>query len=101
MKVLMCYPEKGFEEKEIDGSLESMQEAVGGYIETLRLPYDNLVLVFDEEGKLKGKPFCLKVMNFMSYWDIVGDCFFCRSEGDELVGLDKTDIARIVSRFMG
>ena len=35
-------------------TLEEMQAAVGGYIEFIHLP-DNEILVIDEEGKLKGK----------------------------------------------
>lgn len=38
-----------------DTSLESLQAAVGGYIEILQLP-DGKYLVIDEEGKIKDKP---------------------------------------------
>ena len=36
-------------------TLQELQHEVGGYIEILRTPGRRL-LVFDEEGKLKGKP---------------------------------------------
>ena len=39
--------------KDIDGSLESMQELVGGYIQSVPLSY-NTALVCDEDGKMKG-----------------------------------------------
>ena len=41
--------------KDIDGSLESMQELVGGYIQSVPLSY-NTALVCDEDGKVKGRP---------------------------------------------
>jgi hypothetical protein len=37
-------------------SLEEMQKLVGGYIQHIRLP-DQSLLIFDEEGKLKDKPY--------------------------------------------
>jgi hypothetical protein len=38
-----------------DTNLESLQAAVGGYIEILQL-HDGKCLVVDEEGKIKNKP---------------------------------------------
>lgn len=39
-----------------DLSLESMQEAVGGYVQIVNSYDGRNVFVCDEEGKLKGKP---------------------------------------------
>ena len=39
-----------------DTSLESMQQAVGGYIEIIRFGSQEQMMVLDEEGKLKNKP---------------------------------------------
>lgn len=56
MKVLMVKPNKQPYLTEIDGSLKSMQEAVGGYIQ-ITYPYEELVgLVCNEEGKILGLP---------------------------------------------
>jgi len=38
---------------EIDGTLESMQSLVGGYIETYPYEYEPMVFVMNEEGKLQ------------------------------------------------
>lgn len=45
------------EEREIDGSLESMQKLVGGYIETV--PHEKVPMclyILNEEGKIMGLP---------------------------------------------
>ncbi len=57
MKVLVCEFLLGEEMREIDGSLASMQEVVGGNIETI-YPFDDptVVLVCNESGKLENLP---------------------------------------------
>ena len=56
MTVVACYPGKTAQVIEIDGSLESMQQFVGGYIEAV-YPFDDPVAVIcNEEGKLNGLP---------------------------------------------
>lgn len=50
----------GTEEILNDLSLESMQKAVGGYIEVVSFPQSKFLFVCDEEGKLKGYPFNAK-----------------------------------------
>lgn len=46
----------GTTEKLKDISLESLQAAVGGYIELVRSPQSVYEYICDEEGKLKGYP---------------------------------------------
>ena len=57
MKVLFIQPLKAPKTVEIDGSLESMQKLVGGYIESI-YPFEDgeICLVCNEEGKLEGLP---------------------------------------------
>lgn len=56
MNVLMVEPGKAPHSVEIDGSLESLQAAVGGDIQAV-YPYpDPVALVCHEEGKLIGLP---------------------------------------------
>jgi hypothetical protein len=45
-----------YERREISNDLKSLQEIVGGYIETWTLPHEKLVAIFDEEGVFKEKP---------------------------------------------
>lgn len=57
MRILVVEPAKDPYVKEIDGSLQSMQELVGGYIETV-FPFEDpeTILVCNEEGKLQNLP---------------------------------------------
>ena len=56
MEILVAEPGKAPEVKEIDGSLESMQKIVGGYIEAI-YPFDDpIALVCNDEGKINGLP---------------------------------------------
>lgn len=54
IKVIRKAPNKAPERIEIENTLEALQWEVGGYIETVTLASD-LVVICDEEGRLKGK----------------------------------------------
>ena len=55
MKAIRKKPGEKPEIVDIENNLESLQKAVGGYIECI--PYDKFIVICDEEGRLKGKPF--------------------------------------------
>ena len=38
-------------------TLEELHAAVGGWIEVVRLPSEHTLMVVDDEGRIKGKPF--------------------------------------------
>ena len=55
MRVISCKAGMPAMPIDIDGTLESMQELVGGYIETVRYDYEgikNVIYVVNEEGKV-------------------------------------------------
>ena len=54
MKVLMIEPGKAPYEAELDGSLESMQKAVGGGIEGYYPYAEPVAIVCNDEGKING-----------------------------------------------
>lgn len=69
---------------EIDNTLEALQKLVGGYIEahTLSSPYpgkEAIVVICDEEGRLKGYDYCITICGL----DFVGDIFVCGQNEDE------------------
>lgn len=76
--------------RHIDADLASMQSAVGGYIETVTLK-DGLVIVCDEEGRLKGLP----VNRIVDGVSICGPFFICRAEDDDFVELSLEEINRL------
>lgn len=55
MQVLVVEPERRPEVREIDGSLKSMQEIVGGLIQPIYLE-DSVALVCNDEGKFMDLP---------------------------------------------
>lgn len=85
---------KSPEVREIEGTLKEMQKIVGGYIEAIYLP-DGLVMVCDEEGKVKDK-----TDNFRFGWDyIVGDVFFVGVGEEDFVSLTETQVDIILNFF--
>ena len=61
MKILMVEPGKAPKEKNISGTLDSMQEAVGGTIQAI-YPFDEPVaLICNDDGKLMNLPMCRSI----------------------------------------
>lgn len=80
-------------------ALETLNEVVGGYIETLPFTFLNwgmsktegaerVLIILDEEGKLKGKDVNL---SFLSDF-LVGDLAFVSMDGEEMVALSDKEI---------
>ena len=65
----------GTEEELTDTSLESLQKAVGGYIERVRLG-DGQDLIVDEDAKFRRKPINEKA-TALAYQVIAGDVVVC------------------------
>lgn len=77
---------------EIENSLEALQQAAGGYIETLTFSTD-AVLVFDEEGKIKNRPVNVKLFGE----ELVGTILVVGVNGDEFSDLkDPENICRFL-----
>lgn len=92
MKVIYCKIGQAPKILEIDGTLESMQSLVGGYIETYPYEYEPIIFVMNEEGKLRGlQPHRI----IASGRDIICEDFFVAAFGkngdgeDDIVGLTE------------
>ena len=81
MRALIKEPGKPWETADVENTLDALQKAVSGYIETLTFctEPDTLVLIMDEEGRLKGKEYNITVCGH----DIVGTLLLCGKNGDE------------------
>lgn len=81
------------EERDIDNTLEAMQEIVGGYIEVVPLS-DRLLVVCNEEGKLMGlPPVAITAINGKATDYLCGNCIICAdSHTGEFKGLTKRDM---------
>ena len=103
MRVLVVEPERRPEVKEIDGSLKSMQEIVGGWIQAL-FPFDEpLALVCNDEGKLMNLPANrgLRDRNGQIYDIVCGTFFLCGApaDSDHFTSLTPEQIKRYQERF--
>lgn len=67
---------------EIENKLKPLQEAVGGYLETVTLCED-LVILCDEDGLLKGLPYNCEFCDV----SFVGTILICGAEGEEFADL--------------
>jgi hypothetical protein len=66
----------------ISDTLENLQKTVGGYIETVTLCSD-LVVICDEEGRIKGKPHCCNIGGV----DFCGTIILAGVDGDEFADI--------------
>jgi len=98
MRVLVVEPERVPYEKEIDGSLKSMQKVVDGTIQAV-YPYEELVcLVCNDEGKINGMPLNRIVPEIN---DIIAGTFFVCGLGEEsFESLDKKQIDQFKKKFL-
>ena len=83
---------------EVPNELESFQQLVGGYIETVPL-FPSVLAICDEEGKLKGKPFNFKIRGE----DIVGSvvCVGYTDGEENFRSLTNPEIIESVYRMEG
>ena len=56
IRVYVKEPGRSPELKEVDNTLEALQKIVGGFIETVSIA-DNAVIICNEEGRLKDLPY--------------------------------------------
>ena len=94
MKVLAVMPGNAPEELEIDGTLESMQQIVGGLIQAIYPWVDPVALICNDEGKLLGLEPNRYLMNEEGeVYDIICGPFF-------ICGLGREDFASLTPELM-
>ncbi len=77
MKILVIEPGEFPEEREIGGSLEDMQQLVGGCIQVVYPFPEEVALVCNEEGKLQGLPLNRALRDAGGeVYDIISGTFF-------------------------
>lgn len=83
--------------------LKWMQSQVGGYIEPVGTAIQNLIMLVDEDGKVKNKPrneWATDMLAFQLTGDfIVGDVLFLIAKGEELVGLTTSQLQSLILNF--
>lgn len=94
MRVLFIEPDKKPVVKDIPNELRDLQEAVGGYIETLSIFNDNVTIIINEEGKLNELPEN-RVLNFRDGVEpLVGNILIVGVNLDDFADLTDEQIER-------
>lgn len=103
MRILLVEPGKRPILKEIDGSLKSMKEIVGGTIQALYPFEEPVALICNDEGKLLGLPLnrALRDEEGRIYDIVAGTFFLCGApEGsDRFESLQKEQILRYLQAY--
>ena len=103
MRVLVVKPEHRPEVREIEGSLKSMQEIVGGLIQPVYPFDDTVVLVCNDEGKLMNLPANrgLRDKDGQIYDIVCGTFFLCGvpADSDHFTSLTLEQIERYEEIF--
>ena len=79
---------------EIKNDLRALQHAVDGYIETVWLS-DNAIMIVDEEGLLKGKPYNT-LASLIARTCIYGTALIVGTEGEEFTDCPPEIITGII-----
>lgn len=104
MKILRVDPGLYPQEAEINGSLESMQQLVGGLIQVL-YPFRDaeVALICNDEGKLLGLPFnrALRDESGAIYDVVAGTFFLCSAswDSDTFGSLSEAQVKEYMERF--
>ena len=91
MKAIIKEPGKKPRITEIENKLSALQEAIGGYIETVTLAED-CCIICNEEGRLQGLPYNLTFCGIL----FVGTILFVGVAGDEFVDLSECQVRTIM-----
>lgn len=96
MKVIIKEPGQRPRETEIENSLSALQQAVGGYIETVTLAED-CCIICNEEGRLQGLPYNLTFCGV----SFVGTILFVGVAGDEFADLSEQQVEILLKQMEG
>ena len=101
MTVLAVMPGKAPERMELDGSLESMQEFVGGTIQAVYPFADPVAIVCNDEGKLLGRGYnrALRDNNGNIYDILCGPFFVCGLSEEDFASLPEDMLRKYAQRF--
>ena len=102
MQVLVIEPERRPKVRDIDGSLKSMQEIVGGLIQPIYLD-DSVALICNDEGNLMNLPANrgLRDKDGQIYDIVSGTFFLCGApaDSDHFTSLTTEQIEQYQERF--
>lgn len=78
LRAIMKRPDSDWYVTNISNTLNNLQRTVGGYIETITIGEDCVIIV-NEEGRLQGLPYCCTVAGL----DLVGTVIVLGVDGED------------------
>ena len=96
MKIVLVEPGKEARLAEISGSLQSMQQLVGGIIQAIYPWTDPVAMICHDEGKILGLPFN-RVLE--DYDLIAGPFFICGIQGENFASLTDQQVKTYLEKF--
>ena len=103
MQILVVSPGESPVITEIDGSLKSMQKIIGGTIQAIYPFPEEVALICNGEGKVRGLPLNRGLWDeHGNLYDIVSGTFFlcgAPSDNENFTGLSTEQITRFQQRF--
>lgn len=90
-KVIICPAEREPYVANVSDSLEALQKIVGGYIETVTV-FTDAVVICNEEGRILGLP---ENRGFFIS-GICGDCLICGVDGEEFASLSEPECGKLL-----
>ena len=94
MKIIFKAPGRVPEIRDIDGSLKTLQELVGGNIEPITL-HNGMVILCDEEGKLRGKEPNIWLERIKD--TLVGNVIFLGEDGEEFTDFPEEHLDAVLA----
>lgn len=91
MKVICKAPGSAPKVRDIPDTLEELQAAVGGYIETVTM-FTDCVVICNEEGRLQGLPHNVKFLGL----DFVGPILIAGVSGEEFTDLSQPSLSLLL-----
>ena len=86
-------------EIDIENTLEALQEAVFGYIETITLVPDRAVMIVNEEGRIRGMA-VNPAASTVSGIPVVGPALIVGIDGDDFCDIPEEYARRVKLRWM-
>lgn len=99
MKALKIQPRKLPEIIEVENTLEALQHEVDGQIEVFYLFSDGVLILGDEEAKIKGSEINRVLSMDLADEILCGDLLILGSEGEEFTGLTDKQIKKYIHLF--
>lgn len=96
MKAIRINPGQRAEDIEVENSVEALQEVVGGYIEVVNMPVNDMAILRDEDGLMKQKDYNCRIMGI----DFVGTILFVGIKGEEFTDVPIT-AAKVEKYWLG